>query len=151
MDAMLVGVAGLGLTFGMWWVYYLVPSGEILRRHRDRAKVWGYIRILIVIAIVATGAGLHVAAYVIEGNAKITTLAAVLGVAIPVGWSVGLMYALSHTVGTVPPSMTYSVPVIDAARDDARKATRSATSSGFAGRPMGIPPSEFIKTFRAPL
>jgi hypothetical protein len=94
-DAILVGVAGLGLTFGMWWVYYLVPSGEILRRHRDRAKVWG-IQILIVISIVATGAGLDVAAYVIEGNAKITTLAAVLSVAIPVGWFVGLMQALSY-------------------------------------------------------
>jgi hypothetical protein len=41
-------------------------------------------------------AGLHVAAYVIEGKAKITTLAAVLSVAIPVGWFVGLMCALSY-------------------------------------------------------
>ena len=56
----------------------------------------------------------------------------------------------AQTVGTVPPSMTYSAPVIDAARDDARKATRNATSSGLAGRPMGIPPSESIKCFRAP-
>jgi hypothetical protein len=58
--------------------------------------VWGYIQILIVISIVATGAGLHVAAYVIEGNAKITTVAAVLSVALPVGCFVGLMYALSY-------------------------------------------------------
>lgn len=34
LDAVLVGIAGMGLTFGMWWVYYLVPSGEILQRHR---------------------------------------------------------------------------------------------------------------------
>jgi low temperature requirement protein LtrA len=95
-DAMLVGIAGLGLTFSMWWVYYLVPSGAVLRRHRERAKGWGYIQILIVISTVATGAGLHVAAYVIEGNAKITTVAAVLGVAVPVGCFVGLMYALSY-------------------------------------------------------
>ena len=38
----------------------------------------------------------------------------------------------------MPPSITYSVPVIEAARDDARNATRSATSLGFAGRPIGI-------------
>src|SRR5258708_23118811 len=42
LDAMLVGIAGTGLTFGMWWIYFLVPSGDILRRHRDRASVWGY-------------------------------------------------------------------------------------------------------------
>ena len=26
MDAALVGIAGTGLTFGMWWVYYMLPS-----------------------------------------------------------------------------------------------------------------------------
>ena len=62
LDAVLVGIAGMGLTFGMWWVYYLVPSGEILQRHRDRAPVWGYVQMLIVTSIVATGAGLRVAA-----------------------------------------------------------------------------------------
>jgi len=55
-----------------------------------------------------------------------------------------------QTVGTVPPSITYSVPVIDAAREEARKTTRSATSLGFAGRPIGMPPSESINIRRAP-
>ncbi len=50
----------------------------------------------------------------------------------------------SQTVGTVPPSMTYSAPVMDAARGETRNAMRSATSSGFAGRPSGMPPSEFM-------
>ena len=48
----------------------------------------------------------------------------------------------AHTVGTVPPSMTYSVPVMVSARSEARKAIRLATSSGFDGRPIGMPPSE---------
>ncbi len=48
----------------------------------------------------------------------------------------------NQTVGTVPPSMTYSVPVMDAARGDARNVTKSATSCGLAGRPRGMPPSE---------
>src|SRR5207244_9845849 len=39
----------------------------------------------------------------------------------------------SQTVGTVPPSITYSLPWIEAARLDARKATSSATSSGRVG------------------
>jgi hypothetical protein len=92
----LVGIAGMGLTFGMWWVYYLVPSGKILQRHRERASVWGYVQMLIVTSIVATGAGLRIAADFIEGRARITTVAAVLAVAIPVGVFLGLMCALSY-------------------------------------------------------
>src|SRR6266545_3478149 len=52
-------------------------------------------------------------------------------------------------VGMVPPSITYSLPVIDAARSEARKATSSATSAGHPGRPSGIPPSDFINCSRA--
>ncbi|WJI49494.1 low temperature requirement protein A [Mesorhizobium sp. C089B] len=28
LDAALIGIAGMGLTFGMWWVYYMLPSGR---------------------------------------------------------------------------------------------------------------------------
>jgi hypothetical protein len=35
------GMAGTGLIFGMWWVYFLVPSARILQGHRDRAGIWG--------------------------------------------------------------------------------------------------------------
>jgi Phage integrase, N-terminal SAM-like domain len=49
-----------------------------------------------------------------------------------------------YAVGTVPPSITYSVPVMARARAETRKAMRSATSVGFAGRPSGIPPSDFM-------
>jgi hypothetical protein len=80
----------------MWWVYYLVPSGEILQRHRDRAPVWGYVQMLIVTSIVATGAGLRVAADFIEGRSGITALATVLAVVVPVVVFLGLMYALSY-------------------------------------------------------
>src|SRR6266498_608945 len=92
----LVGIAGMGLTFGMWWVYYLVPSGEILQRHRNRASVWGYAQILIVTSIVATGAGLHVAASFIEQKADITPMAAMLAVAVPVVLFLALLHALHY-------------------------------------------------------
>jgi hypothetical protein len=92
----LVGIAGMGLTFGMWWVYYLVPSGESIQRHRDRAPVWGCVQMLIVTTIVATGAGLRVAAHVIEDRATISALVAVLAVVVPVAAFLGLMYAFSY-------------------------------------------------------
>jgi len=56
---------------------------------------------------------------------------------------------LHQMVGIVPPSITYSLPVIDEARSDVRNATSSATSSGRFGRPCGIPPSESIMRCRA--
>jgi low temperature requirement protein LtrA len=96
LDAALVGVAGTGLTFGMWWVYYILPSAEILQVHRERSFVWGYGQLLLVTAIVATGAGLHVAAYFIEHKAHISALATVLAVAIPVGVFLGLVYWLYY-------------------------------------------------------
>jgi low temperature requirement protein LtrA len=96
LDAALVGIAGTGLTFGMWWIYYMVPSAEILERHRDRAFVWGYGQMLIVTAIVATGAGLHVAAYFIEHRTVIGPLATVLSIATPVAAYIGLNYAIYY-------------------------------------------------------
>ncbi|MGH7583174.1 MAG: low temperature requirement protein A [Gemmatimonadales bacterium] len=96
LDAVLMGIAGMGLIFGMWWVYYLVPSGEILERHRNRAPVWGYVQMLIVTSIVATGAGLQVAARYIESEAHITVVGAVLVVAVPVVAFLGLLHALYH-------------------------------------------------------
>ena len=95
-DATLVGVAGTALTFGMWWLYDLLPSAPILEAHRNRAFVWGIGQILIVTAIVATGAGLHVAAYFIEHQTQISPLATVLSVALPVGAFLGLTYALYY-------------------------------------------------------
>ncbi|WP_200901931.1 low temperature requirement protein A [Microvirga vignae] len=103
-DAALVCIAGIGLTFGMWWVYYILPSAQILEAHRNRSFVWGYGQMVIVGSIVATGAGLHVAAYFIEHKAHIGALATVLCVAIPVSVYLGSIYALyTYLVGRFDP------------------------------------------------
>jgi low temperature requirement protein LtrA len=96
LNAALVGVAGTGLTFGMWWVYFLIPSAGVLQAHRERVFPWGYGHIVIFTAIAATGAGLHVAASFIQGQAHISGVATVLTVAVPVGLFVLTVYAL-HT------------------------------------------------------
>lgn len=95
-DAALVGTAGTGLTFGMWWVYFMLPSAAILHAHRERAFVWGYSQLLIVTSIVATGAGLHVAAYFIEHQAHIGAVATVLTVAAPVSIFLGMVYVVYY-------------------------------------------------------
>ena len=83
-EAVLVAVAGVGITFGLWWCYFIVPSGAVLARHRNRKWAWGYGHIALFGSVAAVGAGLHVAAYAAEGVAVIGTLGVVLTVAIPV-------------------------------------------------------------------
>lgn len=103
-EAVLVVVAGLGLTFGLWWSYFTLPSGLLLERHRSRAFPWGYGHILIYGAIAATGAGLHVAAYVIEGHAEIGVLGAIVSVALPVFiFSVALFTLYTYLVREFDP------------------------------------------------
>lgn len=96
LDTALVGVAGVGLTFGMWWIYHMLPSAPVLVQHRERSFVWGYGQLLVIAAIVATGAGLHVAAYHLEHKAHIGVLAVLLTTAIPVAVFVGSIYALYY-------------------------------------------------------
>jgi len=96
LDAALVCIAGTGLTFGIWWIYYLLPSARILHAHRERSFVWGYTLIITIAAIVAMGAGLHVAAYYLEHEARIDALATVLSVAVPVGVFLLSVYGLYY-------------------------------------------------------
>lgn len=93
-DAAFVAVAGVGLTFGMWWSYFAVPHAELLHAHRDRSFWFGYLPIVMYGAIVATGAGLHVAAYYIEHHSKLSAAETVLAVALPVGLYIASIYAL---------------------------------------------------------
>ncbi len=95
-DVALVCIAGMGLTFGLWWLYYLLPSATVLHSHRERCFVWGYGQLITVTSIVATGAGLHVAAYFIEHKAEIGPLATVLSVAIPISIFLASIYALYY-------------------------------------------------------
>jgi low temperature requirement protein LtrA len=104
LDAALVAVAGTGLTFGLWWMYFTVPSAEVLHVHRERLFPWGYGHMLIFGSIAATGAGLHVAAYYIGHEAHIGATATVLTVAVPVAVFVLAVFALyTYLVRAVDP------------------------------------------------
>jgi low temperature requirement protein LtrA len=93
-DAALVAIAGVGLTFGCWWMYFAVPWAEPLVRHRERGWPFGYGHLVIFGSLAAMGAGLHVAAYTLENKAQIGTTGTVLSVAIPVAVYVLMFYAL---------------------------------------------------------
>lgn len=117
-DAVLVAVAGMGLTFGMWWCYFMLSTGEILHARRERAFTLGYGGMPIIAAIAATGAGLHVAALVIGHKAHIGPVAAVLALAIPVGvyllglfWLYSVLYAERHAFHSLLQAVTMAVLV----------------------------------------
>jgi low temperature requirement protein LtrA len=102
-DAGLVAVAGIAVTFGMWWTYFVVPSGEILALRRDRSFGWGYGHIPLIGAVVATGGGLHVAAYYLEEKSVLDATATVLAVVVPVAIYLLGLYAV----------YTWLMPVVD--------------------------------------
>jgi low temperature requirement protein LtrA len=91
-NAALVAIAGTGLTFGMWWVYFVVPAAHLLHAHRDRSFGYGYLHIAVFGSIVATGAGLHAAADVIQHHSVLDPVATVLAVSVPVAVYVAAVY-----------------------------------------------------------
>ena len=95
-DVVVLGLAGTALTFGLWWIYFTVPCAEILRVHRERSFGWGYGHIPIFGAVVAVGAGLHVAALNLEHHSALGTTGTLLTVAVPLAIYTGgifVMYA----------------------------------------------------------
>jgi low temperature requirement protein LtrA len=93
-DAALVAVAGTGLTFGTWWMYFIIPSGPVLSAHRERAFGWGYGHMFVFGSLAAVGAGLHVAAYYLEHHTAIGALGTVLSVAVPLAVYTVALYAI---------------------------------------------------------
>jgi low temperature requirement protein LtrA len=85
-EVVLVVVAGVALTFGMWWSYFLTPFGELLAHRGRRGYLFGYGHVPIFMAIAATGAGLHLAGIYLSSSPdhRGPEYGVVLAVAIPV-------------------------------------------------------------------
>ncbi|MCB1040104.1 MAG: low temperature requirement protein A, partial [Acidimicrobiales bacterium] len=90
--------AGVALTFGLWWTYFVIPWGEVLQHHRERAFFWGYGHMAIFGGIAATGAGLHVGQYYLEHETHLSAIATLLAVVVPVAVYLGMLY-LMYAVG----------------------------------------------------
>jgi low temperature requirement protein LtrA len=93
-DAALLAIAGVGLTFACWWMYFAVPWSAPLVAHRERGFFFGYGHLVIFGALAAMGAGLHVAALSLEGKSEIGATGTVLSVAIPFAVYAVAFYAL---------------------------------------------------------
>jgi low temperature requirement protein LtrA len=101
-EAAVIGFAGVALTFGMWWIYFVMPCGELLARHRRRSFGWGYGHIPLFGSLVAVGAGLHAAAYLVEGKTKLDVLDTLLTTAIPLTiYLLAIFLLYTYLSGTV--------------------------------------------------
>jgi low temperature requirement protein LtrA len=93
-NAAMLTVAGVALAFGCWWMYFAIPWAEPLVRHRGLGFWFGYGHLLIFAPLAAMGAGLHVAAYGLEGKSELGATGTVLTVAVPVAIFVLVLYGL---------------------------------------------------------
>jgi low temperature requirement protein LtrA len=96
-NAVMVAVAGTGLTFGMWWIYFVVPLADLLDMHREQSSSFGYLHIGVFGSIVATGAGLQVAALYIQHRSQLGSVGTVLAVTLPVALyitTVNVLYSI---------------------------------------------------------
>jgi low temperature requirement protein LtrA len=98
LDAALVTIAGVGLTFGSWWIYFTLPWAAALQVESRRTFTWRYGHIFVFAGLAAMGAGLHVAAFFLEHETEIGAVATVLSVAIPVALYIGALYAVYSLV-----------------------------------------------------
>ena len=94
-DAALLAIAGVGLTFGCWWMYFAVPWGELLVRHRERGV---RLRLRPPVHLRRARRDGRPACtsrrFTLEDEAEIGATGAVLSVAIPFAIYVAVFYAL---------------------------------------------------------
>jgi low temperature requirement protein LtrA len=93
-DVVVLGLAGTAVTFGMWWIYFVLPHAEVLHEHRERGFGWGYGHIVVLGAAAAVGAGLHAAAYYVEHHSALAATGTLLTVAVPLALYIASIYGV---------------------------------------------------------
>ncbi len=89
----LVGVGSASLILALWWVYFLVPSGEALHEHRDRAFRWGYGHAIVFMSLAALGSFLEVVADQLETHGASAPEAGVVSHAVSPTYAISLVAA----------------------------------------------------------
>lgn len=94
LDAVLVVVAGIATTFGVWWMYFAVDFGTILHRPRRTSFAFGYGHIPLLGAVAAIGVGLHVTGYHLAHETHVSAQTVALTVVVPIALFTACLFAL---------------------------------------------------------
>jgi hypothetical protein len=117
--AVVIATSGLVLAAGLWWAYYLVPSGIILQRWPERVFAWRYTHLLVFAAFPAVGAGLRLAAEALSGGA-LTLVQVTFALVVPVGSALVLIFVLwsvlmrSYDLTHIPMFLMSVLPLVAA-------------------------------------
>jgi low temperature requirement protein LtrA len=79
-----VGASALVVIFGLWWLYFLQPTGDGLAAHRSGSFFWGYGNYFVSAALGAFGAGIEVVTTFAGGRSTVAPAIAVASVSVPV-------------------------------------------------------------------
>jgi len=79
-----VGVSALVLIFGLWWLYFLQPTGDGLAAVRGGSFFWGYAHYFVFAVLGALGAGIEVVTRFAGGHSSVPPALAAASVSIPV-------------------------------------------------------------------
>lgn len=93
-DAIAVVIAGVGLTFALWWIYFINPFGSVLEHRPRYAWLFGYGHIVVFGSIVAVGAGLHLAGLYVEHRTELSATQVVAFIAVPIAIYIVSVYVI---------------------------------------------------------
>ena len=97
-DAALVAVAGISLAVGIWWCYFAIPWGDLLAADRGKGRRFGNGHLPLYAVLAAIGAGLHVIARYVEGEATIGVVGAMLTLVIPTGLAIVGIFFFANVI-----------------------------------------------------
>ncbi len=90
---LLLGIGGLLVVVGIWWIYFLAGDDEGLTSQRV-AYLWGYGHYVVFAGVAATGAGLEVAVDAEEHTSHVSATVAGFAVAVPIALVLLVLTAL---------------------------------------------------------
>jgi low temperature requirement protein LtrA len=90
---LLLGIGGLLVVVGLWWIYFLAGDDKGLTSARV-AYLWGYGHYAVFAGVAATGAGLEVAVDAEEHTSHVSSTAAAFAVAVPIAVVLVVLTAL---------------------------------------------------------
>ena len=104
---LVLGLGGLFVVVGLWWIYFLAGDDEGLKSMRV-ALTWGYGHYFVFGAVAAVGGGIEAAVDVEEHTAHVPPVVAAFSVAVPIAVvlvTLTLLRRLTWAAGSLVPTL----------------------------------------------